>query len=263
MSRAGVHAGIEYTRGPGGKLHARHPWDRQLFRARCHWRRAGAAPSTCGQSRRTAGRGSMATVMSSSIDTMGILPKKDWQLPELHGGPILHRQATLYPQDTWDHSLGGTLGATAKDGSQAGLDAMDAGGVSSRPLPHWWPGYWLVRAPDFAVRYARPGTISWSKPSRRRARRLKGSCWCRSEDVSRSVKELRRAVQETVGGGDAVGSRLRQPLGHQDYRPFYAEAEKLDRHGWCARYGTGAGVSGPGPLTNLSMMHTLSTPAPR
>ena len=122
------------------------------------------------------------------IDADGHITEEDWQLRNYMEAPYCNRQATIYPQDNWDRSLGGTLGATAKD-AQSWLDAMDAGGVSTAVLYptgglgiRWWE-------PDFAVAVCKAWTISWSKHSRRRARTSKGSRWCRcrmSQKRSRS-----------------------------------------------------------------------------
>jgi hypothetical protein len=43
------------------------------------------------------------------IDADGHITEEDWQLRHYMEAPYCNRQATLYPQDNWDRSLGGTL----------------------------------------------------------------------------------------------------------------------------------------------------------
>ena len=43
------------------------------------------------------------------IDADGHVTEEDWQLRNYMEAPYCNRQATIYPQDNWDRSLGGTL----------------------------------------------------------------------------------------------------------------------------------------------------------
>ena len=193
------------------------------------------------------------------IDADGHITEEDWQLRNYMEAPYCNRQATLYPQDNWDRSLGGTLGATAKD-ANSWLDAMDAGGVSTAVLyPTGGLGIGWVREPDFAVAVCKAWNNFVVEAFQKASPRLKGVALVPLQDVSEAVKELRRAVQELGLVGvmlPAVG--LRQPLGHQDYWPLYAEAAKLD-----CMVGVHATVRGPeyfgaGTFDQFIDVHTLS-----
>lgn len=161
------------------------------------------------------------------IDADGHISETEEQLREFLEPPYNRRRA-IYPSDHWDRSLGGTLGARARD-AKTWLDAMDAGGLATAylyptaGLSHGW-----IREPDVAVAAARAYNDFASEKFRKVSPRLKPVALVPLQDVPEAVKEARRAIRELKLAGimlPAVG--LRKPLGHEDYWPLYAEAEKL------------------------------------
>jgi len=175
------------------------------------------------------------------IDADGHITEEDRQLRDYMEAPYRNRQSTIYPQDNWDRSLGGTLGEQAKD-AKTWLDTMDKGGVSTAVLfPTGGLSIGLIREPDLAVAICKAWNNFVSEEFQKVSPRLKGVALVPFQDVPEGVKELRRAVQTLGLVGvmlPAVG--LRMPLGHQDYWPIYAEAEKLD-----CMVGVHATVKGP------------------
>ena len=175
------------------------------------------------------------------IDADGHITEEDKQLRDYMEAPYRNRQSTIYPQDHWDRSLGGTLGEQATN-AQSWLDAMDKGGVSQAVLfPTAGLGIGWIREPDFAVAVCKAWNNFVSEEFQKASSRLKGVALVPFQDVPEGVKELRRAVQELGLPGvmlPAVG--LRKPLGHEDYWPIYEEAERLD-----CMVGVHATVRGP------------------
>lgn len=175
------------------------------------------------------------------IDADGHITETDVQLREYMEAPYRNRQATIYPIDNWDRSLGGTLGERAPD-AQSWLNIMDQGGVSTAVLyPTGGLGIGWLREPDFAVAVCKAWNNFVSEAFQKVSSRLKGIALVPFQDVPEAVVELRRAVQELNLSGvmlPAVG--LRHPLGHEDYWPIYEEAEKLD-----CMVGVHATVRGP------------------
>ncbi|HZP25554.1 MAG TPA: amidohydrolase family protein [Dehalococcoidia bacterium] len=161
------------------------------------------------------------------IDADGHITEKDDQLrPYLEGAYRLRRD--IYPIDHWDRGLGGTLGARAGD-AKSWLEALDRGGVESAILyPTGGIAFGWIREPEFAVALAQAYNDFLHQEFLQQSPRLQGVALVPLQDVSEAVKELRRAVSELKVAGamlNAVGLRL--PLGHPDYWPVYAEAERL------------------------------------
>ena len=161
------------------------------------------------------------------IDADGHISETEEQLREFLDAPYSRRRS-IYPSDNWDRSLGGTLGARVRD-AKSWLDAMDAGGLSAAylyptaGLSHGW-----IREPDVAVAAARAYNDFVSEKFRKVSPRLRPVALVPLQDVPEAVKEARRAIGQLKLSGimlPAVG--LRKPLGHEDYWPLYAEAEKL------------------------------------
>ena len=162
------------------------------------------------------------------IDADGHITETEEQLREYLDAPY-NKRRSIYPVDQWDRSLGGKLGSRAKD-AKVWLDAMDSGGLStaylypSAGLAHGW-----IREPDVAVAAAKAYNDFVSERFQKVSPRLKPVALVPLQDVPEAVKEARRAIKELHLAGimlPAIG--LRKPLGHQDYWPLYAEAEKLD-----------------------------------
>ena len=162
------------------------------------------------------------------IDADGHITETEADLREYLDAPYSKRRA-IYPGDQWDRSLGGKLGSRAKD-AKSWLDAMDSGGLS---VAYLYPTAGLsvgwIREPDVAVATARAYNDFVAERFRKISPRLKPVALVPLQDVPEAVKEARRAIKELRLAGimlPAVG--LRKPLGHEDYWPVYAEAEKLD-----------------------------------
>ena len=175
------------------------------------------------------------------IDADGHITEEEGQLKEYMEPPYRNRGAVLYPRDNWDRSLGGTLGTRARD-AKSWLGAMDEGGLSKAVLfPTEGLGIGWIREPDFAVALCKAWNDFVSEEFQKVSPRLKGIALVPMQDIPEAVKELRRAITELKLVGamlPAVG--LRKPLGHEDYWPLYAEAEKLD-----CMVGVHATVRGP------------------
>ena len=174
------------------------------------------------------------------IDADGHITETEGQLREYMEAPYRNRSA-IYPSDQWDRSLGGTLGARAKD-AKSWLDAMDSGGLSTAVLfPTAGLSFGWVREPDVAVALAKAYNNFVAERFQKVNPRLKGVALVPLQDVPEGVKEARRAIKELGLVGimlPAVG--LRKPLGDEDYWPIYEEAEKLD-----CMVGVHATVRGP------------------
>ena len=160
------------------------------------------------------------------IDADGHITESDDQLRPYLEGP--HRHRPIYPTDHWDRGLNGTLGTRAGD-AKTWLEALDRAGVESAVLyPTGGIAFGWIREPDFAVALARAYNNFLHQEFIQTSPRLQGVALVPLQDVGEAVLELRRAVRELKLAGamlNAVG--LRKPLGHPDYWPVYAEAERL------------------------------------
>ena len=136
---------------------------------------------------------------------------------------------TYYPTDAWDRSVRGTLGENAGT-AKAWLEALDRGGVESAVLyPTAGLGIGWIREPDFAVALCRAYNDFFRHEFTSSSPRLRGVALLPLQDPTAAVAELRRARQELgVVGAMLPAIGLRQPLGHRDFWPIYAEAERLD-----------------------------------
>jgi len=140
------------------------------------------------------------------------------------------------------------------------LDFLDRAGIALTVLyPTRGLACGLIRDPDWAVALARAYNGWLSERYLRASARLQGVAVLPMQDPPEAVKELRRAVTELGMVGavlPAVG--LPKALGHSDFDPVYAEAERL---------GCALGVHG-GPsiglglevLDKFAQVHTLSHP---
>jgi uncharacterized protein len=175
------------------------------------------------------------------IDADGHITEEDNQLKQYMDARYRDRAATLTPRDSWDRSIGGTLGTRARD-ARSWLDAMDGGGVSTAVLyPTNGLSVGWIREPDVAVAYSKAWNDFVSEEFQKVSPRLKAVALVPFQDVPEAVKELRRAVNELKLPGlmlPAVGLRL--PLGHESFWPIYEEAERLD-----CMVGVHATVRGP------------------
>jgi predicted TIM-barrel fold metal-dependent hydrolase len=141
-------------------------------------------------------------------------------------GPIAGARS-YYPNDGWDRSVRGTLGESGSD-AKAWLSALDRGGVESAVLyPTAGLGIGWVREPDFAVALCRAYNDFFHQELMQKSPRLKGVALLPLQDVKGAVDELRRAHALGFVGAMLPAVGLRQPLGHEDFWPIYAEAERL------------------------------------
>ena len=175
------------------------------------------------------------------IDADGHITEEDGQLKKYMDSRYVNRAATFTPRDSWDRSLGGTLGHRAKD-SKSWLEAMDKGRISTAILyPTNGLSVGWIREPDVAVAYAKAWNDFCSEEFQKVSPRLKCVALVPFQDVPEAVKELERAVKDLKLVGlmlPAVGLRL--PLGHESYWPIYRKAQELD-----CMIGVHATVRGP------------------
>jgi uncharacterized protein len=148
--------------------------------------------------------------------------------------------------------------------AQAWVGFLDTVGIENTVLyPTAGLGHGLIQDPEWAVALARAYNDWFTDRYYRVNRRLRGVAILPVQDVDAAVHELRRAVEqlEMVGavlpanGGD-LG--LRRPLGHPDYWPLYAEAERLN----CALAVHGAPSQGLGfdSFTRFAPTQSLEHP---
>ena len=165
-----------------------------------------------------------------------------------------------YPSDAWDRSVRGTLGESAGD-AKAWLEAIDRGGLASAVLyPTSGLGIGWVREPDFAVALCRAYNDFLHQEIMLKSPRLKGVALLPLQEAPEAVKELRRAKGLGFVGAMLPAVGLRKPLGHDDFWPIYAEAERLG-----LMVGVHATVRGPhffgaDLFDRFIEVHTLSHP---
>ena len=202
----------------------------------------------------------------SVIDADGHITESTEQLrPYFEGSPAERARWTgrrsYYPEDGWDRSLGGRLGSTASD-AKAWLRIMDEGGLHAAVLyPTAGLAIGWVRELDLAVALCRAYNNFVHQEFLTVSPRLKAVALLPFQDVPEAVKELRRAVTELGMVGvfaPAVGLRL--PLGHPQFHPIYAEAERLGS--MVASHATvrGPHAFGADGFDAFIEVHTLSHP---
>ncbi len=168
---------------------------------------------------------------------------------------------SYYPEDGWDRSLGGQLGSKASD-AKTWLSIMDEGGMEAAILyPTAGLGIGWVREPDFAVALCRAYNNFLYHEFLTVSPRLKGVALLPFQDVAEAVKELRRAVTELgMVGAFAPAVGLRLPLGHSQFHPIYAEAERLGSMVACHATVRGPHFFGADGFDSFIEVHTLSHP---
>ena len=165
-----------------------------------------------------------------------------------------------YPTDSWDRSVRGTLGTSAPD-AKTWLAALDRGGVDCTVLyPTNGLGIGWIREPDFAVALCRAYNDFFHDEFTSKSPRLKGVALLPLQEPAEAVKELRRARERGFVGAMLPAVGLRKPLGHGDFWPIYAEAERLG-----SMVGVHATVRGPhffgaDLFDRFVEVHTLSHP---
>jgi uncharacterized protein len=168
---------------------------------------------------------------------------------------------SYYPEDGWDRSMGGTLGSSVND-AKSWLRIMDEGGMETVVLyPTGGLAIGWVREPDFAVALCRAYNNFVHQEFLTASPRLRAVALLPFQDVGEAVKELRRAVTELgMCGAFAPAVGLRLPLGHPDFHPIYAEAERLGS--MVASHATvrGPHFFGADGFDKFVEVHTLSHP---
>ena len=168
---------------------------------------------------------------------------------------------SYYPEDGWDRSLGGRLGSNVND-AKTWLGIMDEGGLDTTVLyPTAGLGIGWVREPDFAVALCRAYNNFLHQEFLAVSPRVKGVALLPFQDVPEAVKELRRAVTDLgMVGAFAPAVGLRLPLGHSEFHPIYAEAERLGS--MVASHATvrGPHFFGADGFDKFVEVHTLSHP---
>ncbi len=168
---------------------------------------------------------------------------------------------SYYPEDGWDRSLGGQLGSKASD-AKTWLSIMDEGGMEAAILyPTAGLAIGWVRESDFAVALCRAYNNFLYQEFLTVSPRLKGVALLPFQDVAEAVKELRRAVTELgMVGAFAPAVGLRLPLGHPQFHPIYAEAERLGSMVACHATVRGPQYFGADGFDKFIEVHTLSHP---
>jgi predicted TIM-barrel fold metal-dependent hydrolase len=154
-------------------------------------------------------------------------------------GPVAG-QHSYYPSDAWDRSARGTLGERAGT-AKSWLEAIDRGGMECAVLyPTAGLSIGWIREPDFAVALCRAYNDFFHQEFTSTSPRLKGVALLPLQDPAAAVEELRRARGLGAVGAMLPAIGLRKPLGHPDFWPIYAEAQRLD-----CMVGVHATVRGP------------------
>lgn len=167
---------------------------------------------------------------------------------------------TYYPTDAWDRSARGTLGETAGS-AKAWLEALDRGGVERAVLyPTAGLGIGWVREPDFAVALCRAYNDLFHHEFASASPRLRGVALLPLQDPAAAVLELGRARARGAVGAMLPAVGLRKPLGHPDFWPVYAEAERLDCMVAVHATVRGPHYFGADLFDRLVEVHTLSHP---
>ncbi|MBI2370020.1 MAG: amidohydrolase [Deltaproteobacteria bacterium] len=162
------------------------------------------------------------------IDADGHILERDEDLDRYLGEPYNRRRKPYYPQENWDRHIYGTMGRRTFD-IETRLKDMDLQGVDISVL---FPTNGLfigrVREPEWAVRLCRAYNELLADVGRQ-APRLKGVALLQTQDVPEAAKELNRAVTKLgLLGGMLAAHGHGKNLGHKEFWPIYAEAQRLD-----------------------------------
>lgn len=144
--------------------------------------------------------------------------------------------------------------------AQIWLDFLDQAGIALTVLyPTSGLACGFIRDPEWAVALTRAYNNWLSERYLKVSPRLLGMALLPLQDPAEAMQELRRAVTELhMVGGVLPGVGLRKPLGHSDFDPIYAEAERLS----CTLAVHAGPLQGLGLelLDKFAQMHTLAHP---
>ena len=202
------------------------------------------------------------------IDADGHIYEKDEELFAYLAEPYARRQ-TLLAFPFWPTIDGFQRGAiqarlhihkSLVTTAQIWLDFLDQAGIASTVLyPTAGLTCGFIRDPEWAVALTQAYNNWLSEQYVKASPRLLGMALLPLQDPPEAVKELRRAITELhMVGAVLPAAGLRKPLGHADFDPVYAEAERLD----CALAVHGGPSQGLGLdiLEKFAQVHTLSHP---
>ena len=164
--------------------------------------------------------------------------------------------------DTFDRPMLGTLGGARDLDAKGWLETMDLGGLESTVLyPTQGLGVGFIQEPDFAVEFCRAYNNFLSEEYCKVNDRLMGVALLPLQAPEEAATELGRCVNEMGFVGGMLAADGPFLLGKAEFRPVYAEAERL---------GTMVGIHGSGSLRgrgadeylfdSLIQAHTLSHP---
>lgn len=202
------------------------------------------------------------------IDADGHVYEKDLELFEYIEGPYTGKKTLLgFPfWPTIDGFQRGAIYAHLKvhksfeTNAQIWLDFLDQTDIARTILyPTGGLTCGFIRDPEWAVAVTRAYNNWLFERYLKVSPRLLGMALLPVQDPSEAVNELRRAVTELhMVGAVLPGAGLRKPLGHADFDPIYAEAERLG----CALAVHGGSSQGLGLdfLDKFAQIHTLAHP---
>lgn len=202
------------------------------------------------------------------IDADGHVYEKDHELFEYLEAPFAGKR-TLLGFPFWPTIDGFQRGAiyahlnvhkSFETDAQIWLDFLDQTDIALTVLyPTAGLTCGFIRDPEWAVAVTRAYNNWLSDRYLKVSTRLLGMALLPLQNPSEAVKELRRAVTQLhLVGAVLPGVGLKTPLGHADFDPIYAEAERLG----CAlaiHSGSSQGL-GLDILEKFAQMHTLAHP---
>lgn len=202
------------------------------------------------------------------IDADGHVYEKDQELFEYIEGPYGGKK-TLLGFPFWPTIDGFQRGAiyahlnvhkSFETNAQIWLNFLDQADIAQTVLyPTAGLTYGFIRDPEWAVAVTRAYNNWLSDRYLKVNPRLLGMALLPVQDVPEAAQELRRAVTELrMVGAVLPGAGLKKPLGHADFDPIYAEAERLG----CALAVHGGSSQGLGLdlLEKFAQIHTLAHP---
>jgi predicted TIM-barrel fold metal-dependent hydrolase len=174
------------------------------------------------------------------FDADGHIIEKDQELldyfdPPYRGQKALLSQSLFPPLDGWHRQAmgiadGGVGRESNGDDAASWIALMDRTSIEQTVLyPTAGLGEGLIKDPDWAVALCRAYNNYIHENYIKVSPRIHAMALLPMQDAQEAVKELRRGVQELkMLGGVIAPVGLPFPMGHPNYHPVYAEAERLD-----------------------------------
>jgi hypothetical protein len=202
------------------------------------------------------------------IDADGHVYERDHELFEYLDEPFVGKQ-TLLGFPFWPTIDGFQRGAiyahlhvhkSFETDARIWLDFLDQTEIARTVLyPTLGLTCGFIRDPEWAIAVTKAYNNWLAERYVKVSPRLLGMAMLPLQEPREAAKELRRAVTELhMVGAVLPGVGLRKPLGHGDFDPLYAEAERLG----CALAVHGGSSQGLGLdlLEKFAQMHTLAHP---